>query len=163
VTADLHSVAAEALEAIAAAPDLATLDAVRAKYLGRGDGLLTAFRRGLGKIPDADGRRQMGQMVNELVERVTDAADERQRSIEATARAQSLETEGLDLTRPAPALRRGRLNPVTGTTSRSSTSRRVTPPATRRTPSTSTIRACSAPTPRRCRSGACSSGAHHNG
>jgi phenylalanyl-tRNA synthetase alpha chain len=113
VTADVHSVAAEALEAIAAAQDLTALDAARARYLGRGDGELTGYRRGLGKIADPDGRRQMGQMVNELVERVTDSADERQRTIEAAARALSLETEGIDLTRPAPALRRGRLNPVT--------------------------------------------------
>ena len=113
MTADLHSVAAEALEAVAAAGDLGALDAVRARYLGRGDGELTAFRRGLGTIADPDGRRQMGQMVNELVERVTGAADDRQRDIERAARAQSLETEALDLTRPAPPLRRGRLNPVT--------------------------------------------------
>jgi phenylalanyl-tRNA synthetase alpha chain len=113
VTADLHSVAAEALEAVAAAQDLSALDAVRVRYLGRGDGELTAFRRGLGKIADPDGRRQMGQMVNELVERVTGAADERQQAIERDARARGLETEALDLTRPAPPLRRGRLNPVT--------------------------------------------------
>ena len=56
MTADLHSVAAEALEAVAAAQDLTALDAVRVRYLGRGDGELTAFRRGLGKIADADGR-----------------------------------------------------------------------------------------------------------
>ena len=49
VTTDVHSVAAAALEAIAAAQDLAELDAVRARYLGRGDGELTAFRRGLGQ------------------------------------------------------------------------------------------------------------------
>jgi len=55
----------------------------------------------------------MGQMVNELVERVTGAAGERQRDIERAARARGLETEALDLTRPAPPLRRGRLNPVT--------------------------------------------------
>ena len=79
MTADVHSVAAEALEAIAAAQDLAALDAVRTRYLGRGDGELTGYRRGLGKIADPDARRQMGQMVNELVERVTDALDERQR------------------------------------------------------------------------------------
>ncbi|MFZ3281074.1 MAG: hypothetical protein WA225_07740, partial [Pseudomonas sp.] len=113
MTADLHSVAAEALEAVAAAPDLAALDVVRTRYLGRGDGELTSFRRGLGKIPDPDGRRQMGQMVNELVQRVGDALDERQRTIERTTRALNLETETLDLTRPAPALRRGRLSPVT--------------------------------------------------
>ena len=113
MTADLHSVAAEALEAVAAAPDLAALDAVRTRYLGRGDGVLTSFRRGLGKIPDAEGRRQMGQMVNALVTRVGDALDERQRAIEGAARAQSLEMEALDVTRPAPPLRRGRLSPVT--------------------------------------------------
>ncbi len=113
MTADVHRVAAEALEAIAAAQDLVALDSVRARYLGRGDGELTAFRRGLGTIADADGRRQMGQMVNELVERVTDAADERQRAIDVAARTRRFETEGLDLTRPAPPLRRGRLNPVT--------------------------------------------------
>jgi phenylalanyl-tRNA synthetase alpha chain len=113
VTGDVHSVAAEALEAITAAQDLAALDAVRTRYLGRGDGELTGYRRGLGKIQDPDGRRQMGQMVNTLVERVADALDERQRAIEQAARAQSLETEALDLTRPAPPLQRGRLSPVT--------------------------------------------------
>ena len=190
MTADVHSVAAEALEAIAAAQDLAALDAVRARYLGRGDGELTAFRRGLGKIPDPDGRRQMGQMVNELVERVTDAADERQRAIENAARARSLETEALDLTRPAPPLRRGRLNPVTlaaigrsggssaSSASRPSTGRRWSTTATtspwsisrpdtrraiRRTPSISTTRGCCAPTRRRCRSAACSFAARRNG
>jgi phenylalanyl-tRNA synthetase alpha chain len=55
----------------------------------------------------------MGQMVNELVQRVGDALDERQRTIERTARARNLEAETLDLTRPAPPLRRGRLSPVT--------------------------------------------------
>ena len=83
------------------------------RYLGRGDGELTGYRRGLGNIPDPDGRRQMGQMVNTLVERVSDALDERQRAIEHAAARQSLETEALDLTRPAPPLRRGRLSPVT--------------------------------------------------
>ena len=86
---------------------------MRTRYLGRGDGELTGYRRGLGKIADPDARRQMGQMVNELVERVTDALDERQRTIERAARAQSMEAEALDLTRPAPPLRRGRLSPVT--------------------------------------------------
>ena len=95
MTADVHRVAAEALEAIAAAQDLAALDAVRTRYLGRGDGELTGYRRGLGKIADPDARRQMGQMVNELVERVTDcrrraAAQHR----DAPRGPRSLETEG---------------------------------------------------------------------
>jgi phenylalanyl-tRNA synthetase alpha chain len=113
VTPDVHRVAAEALEAITAAQDLAALDTVRTRYLGRGDGELTGYRRGLGKIADPDARRQMGQMVNELVERVTDSLDERQRTLERAARARSMEAEALDLTRPAPPLRRGRLSPVT--------------------------------------------------
>lgn len=113
MTTDLHRVAADALEAVAAAPDLAALDAVRTRYLGRGDGELIGYRRGLGKIADPDARRQLGQTVNELVERVSDAIEERRASIERSLRDRSMEAEALDLTRPAPPLRRGRLSPVT--------------------------------------------------
>ena len=112
MTPDVHRVAAEALEAITAAQDLAALDTVRTRYLGRGDGELTGYRRGLGKIADPDARRQMGQMVNELVERVTDSLDERH-GHRTSCVGTKHEAEALDLTRPAPPLRRGRLSPVT--------------------------------------------------
>ena len=55
----------------------ATLDVIRARYLGRGDGLLTVVRKGIGTIADAEARRALGQTVNAVVERVTEAIEER--------------------------------------------------------------------------------------
>jgi phenylalanyl-tRNA synthetase alpha chain len=109
---DVHAVSAAALDEIAAATDPAALDAVRARYLGRGDGLLTVFRKQIGAIADAEGRRVMGQVVNAVVARVSEAIEERraaltaERTVDATA-------EAIDLTWPPPPLGRGHLHPVT--------------------------------------------------
>lgn len=109
---DVHRVAAEALDAVESAADLAQLESVRAEYLGRGDGRLSVFKRGLGRLPDADARRAMGQTVNALVERVADAIQERRVLLAESARASAARAEALDLTRPPQPLRRGNLNPV---------------------------------------------------
>ena len=108
---DVHAVAARALDEIAAADAPAELEAIRARYLGRKDGELTAFLRGIGRVGDAEARAQMGKTVQTLVERTTEALDERRRALDAAAQERG--DEPLDLTRPAPVLRRGRLNPVT--------------------------------------------------
>ncbi len=112
-TADMHSVAAHALDEIAGATGLDGLEAVRALYLGRGDGLLTIFRKQLGAVVDPQARRQLGQTVNELCERTAKALEERRAALEAAVRTRQLEIEALDLTRPAPRLCRGSLHPVT--------------------------------------------------
>ncbi len=112
-TGDAHGVASAALDAIAAAPDLAALEAVRADYLGRADGRLTGLRRGLGSLPDPEARRALGQLLNTLVERVDGALTERRAALEAAAGAERREAEALDLSWPPPPLRRGRPNPVT--------------------------------------------------
>ena len=110
---DPHSLAARALDETAAAADLAALEEVRNRYLGRGDGLITARQRGIGAIPDETARRQIGQTLKELRRRVEDAIDERRRAFELEAQAERERAEALDLTRPAPPLRRGHLHPVT--------------------------------------------------
>ena len=115
-TGGAHEIAAQALVEIAAAPDLHALDELRARYLGRKDGLLTVHRRNLGKITDAEAKRQMGQTVNALFERVEDALQERHAALEAQAQEQALRSEALDLTIPAPPLRRGSLHPTTRVT-----------------------------------------------
>ena len=107
---DVHSVAARALDEIQAAATAAELDAIRTRSLGR-SGALTAFLRSIGQTPDAEARRQLGKTVQALVERVTESLDERRRELDAAQEEQG--DEALDLTRPAPRLRRGRLNPVT--------------------------------------------------
>lgn len=108
---DVHSVASAALDDVAATVDVAALDEVRARYLGRADGLLTVFRRRIGGIADPDARRALGQTVNELVGRVSDAVEERRK--ELLAAAGDAVTDALDLTWPPPPLRRGHLHPVT--------------------------------------------------
>jgi phenylalanyl-tRNA synthetase alpha chain len=107
---DVHAVAVAALDEVAAATDSAALDAVRARYLGRGDGLLTVFRKRIGATPDGEARRAMGQVVNALVERVIEAVDERRAALAAVADDES--GDAIDLTWPPPELRRGHLHPV---------------------------------------------------
>jgi len=110
VTDDVHAIAGQALDAVAAAGDLAELEGLRQRYLGRKDGALSLLRRGIGSVADVEARRQLGQTINELVTRVTEAIDERRTQLESVGEDRD---EPLDLTRPAPPLRRGRLNPVT--------------------------------------------------
>ncbi len=109
--ADAHAVSVAALDEVAAATETASLDAIRARYLGRGDGLLTVFRKRIGTIADPEARRATGQMVNALVERVTDAIEERRATLSATAAGDGA-AEAIDLTWPPPPLRRGHLHPV---------------------------------------------------
>jgi phenylalanyl-tRNA synthetase alpha chain len=106
--ADIHSVAAEALDAVRLSDDLDRLEDVRVRYLGR-SGQLNAFMRSIGRLNDAEARRQMGQTVQALVERVREALEERRAQLKA---GESVD-EPVDLTRPAPALQRGRAHPVT--------------------------------------------------
>ncbi|HKR99308.1 MAG TPA: phenylalanine--tRNA ligase subunit alpha [Candidatus Dormibacteraeota bacterium] len=110
---DLHRIAASAMDEARAAADLGALDEVRSRYLGRGDGLLSSFRRGIGKLTDPDAKRQMGQTINELVGRVEQLIEERRAALESNAEAAREESEAIDLTWPPPPLRRGQLNPVT--------------------------------------------------
>ena len=107
---DVHAVAARALDEIAAATTAAELEQLRTRYVGR-KGELSLHLRGIGAIADADARRQLGQTVQALEARVRERLEERQLAL-AAAEAEASD-EPIDLTRPAPGLRRGRLNPVT--------------------------------------------------
>ena len=111
--ADVHRIAATAIDDAMGAPDLAALDSVRARYLGRGDGLLSAQLRGLGKIADPEARRQLGQTVNELKQRVEMVIEERRVALERVVHEQHEERESLDLTWTPEQLARGHLSPVT--------------------------------------------------
>ena len=113
MSGDLHSVAGAALDAVAAAADTRTLEAVRSRYLGRGDGELTSLRRRIGSIADPEAKRAFGQSVNELVGRVEAAIEERRAALDAAARDAAASAEAMDLTWPPPPLRRGHLHPVT--------------------------------------------------
>jgi phenylalanyl-tRNA synthetase alpha chain len=106
---DVHALGARALDEITAASDARVLDEIRARYLGRGDGLLTVVRKGIGAVADVEARRAMGQTVNAVVERVTEAIEERRASLRGAGGTAS---DAIDLTWPPPPLRRGHLHPV---------------------------------------------------
>jgi phenylalanyl-tRNA synthetase alpha chain len=106
---DVHALGARALDEIAAATDARALDEIRARYLGRGDGLLTLLRKGIGAVADGDARRAMGQTVNAVAERVTEAVEERRAALLDAGAAAS---DAIDLTWPPAPLRRGHLHPV---------------------------------------------------
>ena len=110
---DLHRVVAQALDEVAAATGTAELDRLQAVYLGRGDGLLTVHRKRIGAIADKQARAQLGRTVNEVTGRVADAIAERRAALAEGEQTERIRREALDLTRPAPRLRRGALHPVT--------------------------------------------------
>jgi phenylalanyl-tRNA synthetase alpha chain len=110
---DLHEVLGRALDAVREARGLAELDQVRARYLGRGDGELTLMRRRIGAIADPEAKRQYGLSVNEACRRLEDEVDTRRSDLERAGREAAVTAEALDLTWPAPPLRRGHLHPVT--------------------------------------------------
>ena len=110
---DVQTVARRALHEVSAATDLETLERVRALYLGRGDGLLSVHKRRIGAISDKAARAQAGKTVNELSTQVESALLERRTALEREAEAARAHTEAIDLTRPAPPLRRGHPHPVT--------------------------------------------------
>ena len=110
---DVHRVAAQAIDAVRGATDLPSLEQLRARYLGRGDGELSAHLRGLGAIGEREARAQKAKVVQELIGRVVEEIDARREQIEREQSADREAAEAVDLTLPPPRLRRGNLSPVT--------------------------------------------------
>lgn len=108
----LHTALARALDALTHAATLDELEAARALHLGRGDGLLSSWKRLVGQQPP-EARKQFGQMVQEAVARAEDGYAERLGHLQAEAEQRRLREEAIDLTAPPRPLRRGRLHPVT--------------------------------------------------
>ncbi|WP_295446661.1 phenylalanine--tRNA ligase subunit alpha [uncultured Thiodictyon sp.] len=102
-----------ALAAIAAAPDLAALDQVRVRYLGK-SGELTALLKQLGGLPK-DERPAAGALINVAKDAVAQAIDGRKSLLEQAALAERLAAGRLDVTLPGRGQRAGGLHPVTRT------------------------------------------------
>lgn len=108
---DLDALLAAASADVAAAGDLAALDAVRVQYLGK-KGELTARLKSLGALPP-DERRAAGQVINEVRDRLTVLLDARRASLEAEQLAASLASGRIDVTLPGRGQEPGGLHPVT--------------------------------------------------
>ncbi|WP_296808661.1 phenylalanine--tRNA ligase subunit alpha [Thiocapsa sp.] len=100
-----------ALEAIAAAADLASLDQARVRYLGK-SGELTALLKQLGTLP-AEERPAAGQEINQAKVAVQAAIDQRKIVLEEASLTARLAAERIDVSLPGRGRRPGGLHPVT--------------------------------------------------
>jgi phenylalanyl-tRNA synthetase alpha chain len=110
--ADVTELEAQTLAEIAAAPDEATLEAVRIAALGK-KGSISALLADLGKLAP-DERKARGALVNALKENVAAALAERRTVLKNAALEARLASETADLTLPArtqPA-ETGRIHPI---------------------------------------------------
>ena len=101
----------EAETAVRSANDLAELDAVRVKYLGK-KGLFTLQLREVGKLP-ADQIPAAGKAINSAKVALASAIDTRRAALEARALEAQLAAEALDVTLPGRGEPVGHLHPIT--------------------------------------------------
>ena len=113
---DVDQLIETAQSEIAACGDLAGLDAVRVRYLGK-KGELTARLKSLGSLPAAD-RPAAGQAINQAKQAVQAAIDARRAALERSQLAQDLEGGRIDVTLPGRGQSPGSLHPVTRTLQR---------------------------------------------
>lgn len=113
---ELDKLSQEAEGAIAQAEDLRALDDIRVKYLGK-KGSITEQLKSLGKLPMEE-RREAGQKINEVKQRVAGLIDARKDVLAEAALAEKLASEKIDVTLPGRGHEPGGLHPVTRITER---------------------------------------------
>lgn len=106
---EFSSIKQRALEEIASAGDLSSLESVRVKYLGKG-GEVTRLGERMRDLPK-DKRPEFGKLLNELRASVTAALEEKVQLLREAADAEAL--SGLDVTLPGRSLPVGVLHPIT--------------------------------------------------
>ncbi len=115
LTRDLEALQEEALAAVAAAADVAALEALELDILGK-KGRLTGVLRGIGALPPEE-RPQVGAIANSVrtaIERALETRGAELRGSELTAR---LIAEAVDVTTPGRPIRRGSRHPINETIS----------------------------------------------
>jgi phenylalanyl-tRNA synthetase alpha chain len=113
LTRDLESLQAEALVSIAAAPDVAALEALEQDVLGK-KGRLTGVLRGIGALP-AEDRPKVGAIANTVRAAVEAALTERGTALRGSELEARLAAETVDVTTPGRPYRRGTLHPINET------------------------------------------------
>lgn len=106
---DLERLQVEAVESVAAAGDVATLEALELDVLGR-KGRLTTVLRGIGGLP-GDDRPRVGAVANVVRRTVEAAIAERGVTLRSGALEARLRAETIDVTMPGRPIRRGTLHP----------------------------------------------------
>jgi len=99
---------------VADAADAAALEAVRVRYLGRKDGLLTTRMKAVSALPAAL-RPAAGAALNAAKAEIEAVLAERERMLRDAALDKSLTGGAVDLTLPGRPVRLGRLHPISRT------------------------------------------------
>jgi phenylalanyl-tRNA synthetase alpha chain len=110
---DLSKLVAQALADIDASADLAALDEVRVRLLGK-KGLLTELLKGLGKL-SSDERPAAGQRINDAKTAIQTALEMHRIRLEQAALESELAKGAIDVTLPGRGQGPGSLHPVTRT------------------------------------------------
>ncbi|WP_333606750.1 phenylalanine--tRNA ligase subunit alpha [Arsukibacterium sp.] len=112
LTAILH----QALQAVAEATDIASLEEVRVTFMGK-KGHITELLKSLGAM-DPEQRKLAGQHINELKQQVQDALNQKRDALQQAQLLSKLAQEKIDVTLPGRSLEQGGLHPVTRTIAR---------------------------------------------
>ncbi len=108
---DVDKIVEEAQSDIAAAGDLAALDAARIHYLGK-KGRLTALLKSLGDLPAGE-RPAAGQAINAAKQTVAAIIESRRVALDEARLEDRLASERIDVTLPGRGLAAGGAHPVT--------------------------------------------------
>lgn len=112
----LEEVVGQARAEIEGVSDIATLDEIRVKYLGK-KGFFTEQMKGLGAL-SAEERPAAGAVINQAKQQVQDALNERREALEVDVLNQKLAAETIDVSLPGRRIENGGLHPVTRTIER---------------------------------------------
>jgi phenylalanyl-tRNA synthetase alpha chain len=107
----IKAIEQEALGALESVNDLAALDQLRVRYLGK-KGLLTELTRNLGSLSPEE-RPRFGAALNEVKTKIEDLINNKKSILENAAVSQKLKGEVLDITLPGVGVKRGKLHPIT--------------------------------------------------
>ncbi|WP_043760368.1 phenylalanine--tRNA ligase subunit alpha [Aeromonas taiwanensis] len=112
----LEEVVGQAKAEIEGVSDIAALDEIRVKYLGK-KGFFTEQMKGLGAL-SAEERPAAGAVINQAKQQVQDALNDRREALEAAVLNQKLAAETIDVSLPGRRIENGGLHPVTRTIER---------------------------------------------
>ena len=112
----LEEVVGQARAEIEGVSDIATLDEIRVKYLGK-KGFFTEQMKGLGAL-SAEERPAAGAVINQAKQQVQDALNARREALEIAVLNQKLAAETIDVSLPGRRIENGGLHPVTRTIER---------------------------------------------
>lgn len=109
----LQALEKQALQAVGAATSLEELNSLRVRYLGK-KGELTAILRGMAQLPGEE-RPIIGQLANELRDRLEQGLADKIASLAAAAKQAQLAAEAIDITLPGKAFPVGHQHLITRT------------------------------------------------